>query len=350
MRAGLNEYRAAFHVHCHLSHDSDGTIETIAAAANRVGLNAVILTDHYEPGNVARSPRGLVDGVLFVPGVEVRGGGGSMLSFNLADDYDKAEPLEQRTRRFEAAGGVNVFGHVEKITDWNLEPVSGFEIYNLHAQFEVTSRWGLLGRFLFLFPDSFFEGAIDTPHDNLRQWDRLLLEGRRLAPLAGHDAHANIRVFGPLGGTIGTYPEILRLFSTRILAPELTAAALASAVRDGKTYVVFDHLADGSGLVFSYGNPAVPDDARAICGDEIQYQRDAILEVRSPAAGADAAGAGDLVIVVLRDGKPLFRKAGDQLRRPLPGPGVYRAELYLGGRLWIVPAPIYVLPRASAER
>ena len=63
-----------------------------------------------------------------------------MLSFNLTDDYDKAVPVEERVRRFAGAGGVNVFGHVEEITDWSLDPVSAFEVYNLHAQFKDTSR------------------------------------------------------------------------------------------------------------------------------------------------------------------------------------------------------------------
>src|SRR2546425_4399932 len=42
MGHGLMEYRAAFHVHCFLSHDSRGTIEEIASAASRLGLDAVI--------------------------------------------------------------------------------------------------------------------------------------------------------------------------------------------------------------------------------------------------------------------------------------------------------------------
>ena len=83
----------------------------------------MILNDHYRPGNLGHAPRGMIDGVLFVPGVEARGSGGdgSVLSFNLADDYDKTVPLGERIRRSAAAGGINVFGHVEKISDWTLD-------------------------------------------------------------------------------------------------------------------------------------------------------------------------------------------------------------------------------------
>src|SRR5262245_6190313 len=83
MGHGLKQYRPAFHVHCFLSHDSKGTLEEIAGAARRLGMDAVILDDHYKPGNISSAPRDMLDGILFLPGVEMRGGGGSILSFPL---------------------------------------------------------------------------------------------------------------------------------------------------------------------------------------------------------------------------------------------------------------------------
>lgn len=335
---GLREYRVAFHVHCYLSHDSEGTIDEIADAARDLGLDAVILNDHYRLGNVARAPSGFQRGVLFVPGAEVRGGGGSLLPFNLCMDFYRGAGARQTLEALDRQGAVTVLGHVEQIQDWDLEPVEAFEVYNLHAEFVAAPRLLTAVRFLFLPPDAFFEASIDTPSENLRAWDRELARGRRLAPLAGHDAHQNIHIFGPLGGTVGTYPEIFRLFSTHVLAPRLSADAIARAVEAGRTFVVFEYLGDGTGFAMSYGEAGAPVSRRAILGDSVPFDPQATLDISVP------GDAEDLAVAILRDGDVIGRESTPRVEMPLPGPGVYRVEVYRGERLWIISAPIYVGP------
>jgi hypothetical protein len=319
-------------------------VEEIAAAARGLGIDAVFLTDHYERKNyerkdIARSPRGLHDGVLFVPGVEVRGNGGSILAVGLERDFDGGAPPAQRLAEFARQGAVSILGHVERIENWDLEPVHGFEIYNLHAEFTQASKLAVLRRLLVLPVDDFFERAIRNPVSNLAAWDRELLRGRRLAPVAGHDAHANVNI---LGSTVGTYPEMLRLFSTHVLAPELSAPALLDALRRGRTFVVFEHLGDGNGFALSYGEPGAPLEERATFGDTMPWVAEHTLVVVVPPLAAGAAAEEDpataVEVRILHDGSPLPEHHGGKL----PGPGVYRVELYLGGRLWIVAGPIWL--------
>jgi hypothetical protein len=343
MGRGLLELRVAFHVHCHLSHDSKGRIEDIARAARNLGIDTVILNDHYEPGNIARAPRGIVHGVLFVPGVEMRlDGGGSILSAPLAADFPKRGPSSsERLAEFERQGSVNVIGHAEQVTNWDAGPFHGFEVYNLHAEFSTTSKWKILGRLFYLRADPFFEASIRHPAANLAAWDRELARGRRLAPLGGHDAHANVVV---LGITLGTYPEMLRLFSTRILAREWTPQGIAEAIRAGRTFLVFDFLGDGTGFTFTYGEPGTPASDRAILGEEVEWAEGDTLGVTLPAGAAGAASR------VIKDGTILLETDASRFELAAPGPGVYRVEVQTEGRTWIISAPIYLVDGASGRR
>lgn len=341
---GLREYRAAFHVHGELSHDSEGSVGEIARAARTHGIELVLMTDHYEPGDVSRAPRGVHGGVLFVPGVELRADGGSLLGVGPRDDFEKSPGGDARLAALRRAGAVAVLGHVERLRSFALGPVDGFEVFNLHAQLRQASKLAVFLRALALPPDAFFEGAIESPERNLALWDRELRRGRRLAPLAGHDAHANVRIGL---ATVGTYAEVFRLFSTRVLAARLEEASILEALRLGHTIVVFDFLGDASGFAMSYDAPHALAPRPALPGDSLVHRSGHRLRVRLP----DGAPP-DAEIRLLRDGEPIARERAPRLERPLPGPGIYRVEVRRGERLWILPAALWLGARAqdSARR
>jgi hypothetical protein len=355
MGRGLFDYRVAFHCHSLLSHDSKVPFDEISAAARRLGFNAVILDDHYAPGNIARSPHGRWDGTLFIPGVEIRPDRlpdgspdeGSLLIFGIERDFDPQMGRVELSRALAARGAVVVAGHCEDFRGWDRYPLEAFEVYNLHTQFKLASRWGIAFRFIFFLADPFFEGGVDPPRFVLDRYDARLAEGKRLAVLAGHDAHANIRLFGPLGGTIGTYPELLRLFSNHLLAPRLESEDLLEAVRRGRTYISFDFLGDGSGFLLSYAAPeeksGQPGPGAAILGEEAAYRPGHLLRVETPLEGR---------IRVLKDGALWQSARGRRFDPRPPGPGIYRVEVdrkdrWGSERLWIVSAPIYLVEKKA---
>ncbi|MGH9360979.1 MAG: PHP domain-containing protein, partial [Thermoanaerobaculia bacterium] len=132
---GLRDFRVAFHCHSHLSHDSEVGFDEIARTARRLGFNAVFLNDHYQPGNIARAPHGLWDGVLMVPGVEIRPGAappeagtsrrGSLLIIGVERDFDGGAERVSLARELAAQGAVVAAGHCEEFDAW--------EPYPLHA-------------------------------------------------------------------------------------------------------------------------------------------------------------------------------------------------------------------------
>jgi len=346
MGSGLRDFRVAFHCHSHLSHDSRVPFDTIAAAARKLGFNAVILNDHYAPLNIARSPHGFWEGILFVPGVEIRpdavpGGtrdNGSLLAFGIENDFSGDRKRVELMPELTAAGALVAAGHCEEFQDYDRYPLAAYEVYNLHTQFKQASRFGLALSFLFLFADAFFESQIWPSAPVFATYDRLLASGKRLAPLGGHDAHANVHLFGSWGPTLGTYPEMLRLFSNHVLAPELDSRSLLEAIRRGRVYLSFDFLGDPAGFAMTYGEGMEAGKSAAILGDEAPFRPESLLRLRLPRHGR---------IQVLRDGSRWQEARGDLFSAALPGPGIYRVEVKRPDRwgrekLWIASAPIYV--------
>jgi hypothetical protein len=348
----LRDFRVAFHCHSLLSHDSKVPFERIARVARELGFSAVILDDHYQPGNIARSPHGLLDGVLFVTGVELRpripgcspGTGGSLLVFGIDQDFDASRPTEELTRDLRERGALAVWGHAEEPSCIGIHPYDAMEVYNLHAQFKAAHWWSLALGLLFLPSNQFYQSQVEPDASVIRFYDAELRRGKRLPPLGGHDAHENIRLFGPLGGTLGAYPDLLRLFSNHVLAPDLSGPSIIDGIRRGRVYLCFDFLGDGTGFSMAYGGGAAPPPAgespapAAGLGDVAAFRADAVLTVHTPAAGK---------IRIIHDGAAWKETRGDAFSGALPGPGVWRVEVYRRGfwgndRLWILSAPIYL--------
>jgi hypothetical protein len=80
-----------------------------------------------------------------------------------------------------------------------------------------------------------------------------------------------------------------------------------------------------------------PLDARAIPGSTAPYDPKSTLELVLPESAPRR-----IEVRLLRDGQRLAScTAPARISARLPGPGIYRVEVYREGRLWILPAPIY---------
>jgi len=75
------DLRGAVHVHTQASHDSPGRLSDLVAGARRAGLTWVALTEHTRPG--APPASGNRDGVVLIPGFELRARGGTLLALGL---------------------------------------------------------------------------------------------------------------------------------------------------------------------------------------------------------------------------------------------------------------------------
>jgi hypothetical protein len=325
---GLSDWKGVFHCHSLLSHDSRGTIEEIAAAAEATGVDFVVMTDHESPHAVARGRHGFVNRTLFLVGGERRTAGGTVLAFPLKRYVRGGRALAEVAREVQAQGGLVFIGHAESFTDWDAPELDGVEIVNLHAAAKAASPAVLAIKGLVLPMIELLRELARRPSNVLSAWDHTLKEERRLVPIGGNDAHSNIE----LGiGTLGTYEEVFRTLTTHVLAERLDEEAIVEALRAGRTYVVFDLHRDGTGFDFRATKSG---EVEALLGGEVARGHDVVLGVRTPYPAE---------IELWKDGAVAQREYGTTLALPDPEPGVYRVEALLPGRVaWILSGTITV--------
>ena len=348
--------RGAFHIHSNRS-DGSGSVDAIAAAAARAGLQFIILTDH---GDGTRSPDAPAyrNGVLTIDGVELNTTGGHYAAIGLpAAPYPIAGTPEDVIEDVHRLGGFGVAappGSPRPSLAWQdwAAPIDGLEWINADSEWRDEPRIpiarGLL-TYLLRGPQS-MATLLDRPEGVMRRWDALTAT-RQIVGLAGADAHARLgfsQRTDPDGAAFHVrlpgYEASFRTFSNHValdgpLSGEAGADAgrLIDAIRRGRVYSVIDALATPGSLAFS----ATSGDQTAQFGESITIGGDVLLH-------ASASAPPGTTLVLLRDGQRVHEVTGGPLEtNGGKDPGVYRIEAYTanppGGPPvpWIVSNPIY---------
>ena len=360
--AGPREVRGAIHVHSRYS-DGGGTIDDIAAAAARAGLDFVVVTDH---GNGTRQPDApsYRSGVLCLDAVEVSTDHGHIVALGVTPTpYPLGGEARDVIEDIARLGGVSIAAHPDsekpalQWTDWDTG-VDGFEWLNGDTAWR-DERVLALARVLLTYPFARARAlglVLDRPESTLRRWDQIA-STRRLVGLAGSDAHARLAFTdaeprdGRLALHLPTYEDVFRVYSVTLPALRLTGQAVADAgaliaeVRAGHAYTTVDVLGAPAHLAFT----ATSAGQVATGGDEIRSGAPVAIAVSTNApAGARTT--------LLRDGIPTTIVDGPSLRADAGGePAVYRVEVTLPDAPgdppvpWVVSNPIYVrIPDAPA--
>ena len=130
--------RGAIHVHTRRS-DGSGTVDDVARAAARAGLNFVILTDH---GDGTREPEQPVyrQGVLCIDAVEISTTGGHVIALAVPrTSYSLGGETRDVLEDIARLGGMSIAAHPSSSrpqlqwTDWNLKP-DGLEWVNADSE------------------------------------------------------------------------------------------------------------------------------------------------------------------------------------------------------------------------
>ncbi len=382
LKSEYTDYRAVIHVHSAFSHDSRGTPEEIRAAAKEAGVSVVLFTEHPAPhyDYFTDGHRGVVDGVLFIPGAET---GGFLALPTRSLKGAPNEPPQAFADLVREGDGLVFLSHLEERMDWDIAGMTGSEIYNIHADLKDETGLvaalrqplrvlGLVG-LLEKYGQEVFAALQDYPADYLRRYDELCQKGR-LTGVAANDAHHNqairacvadggkLEIFGGLGEKVATldpekmplvkgfvqnkqpgdtvihvdldpYVRSFRHVSTHLLMKELAPAAVWQALKAGRAYVGFDWMADPTGFVFQ----AKSSGACSPMGCELSLAEGLQLEVAAPMHAS---------FRLIRDGQIVQEESGRSLLFAVREPGVYRAEAWLDlageRRIWILSNPIYV--------
>lgn len=309
----LFDWKGVVHCHSYLSHDSTGTIEEISAAATAARLDFLVMTDHPTEFSITEGTRGRIGDTLFVVGAEIRTPKCGILAFPLVSRLRRWQNPAALVAEANRQGAVTFLEHAEKSEVWDTPGLTGVEIINLHAGALAVDKALMIVSGLFQSVRTVMARTVQRDPRVLARWDEQLVRRQPLAPIGGNDAHNNIRIYGPLGGTIGTYRETFLTLSTHVLAPRMDEASLVEAFRRGRSYVSIDLYGEGSGFDYRAEDAA----GTHLPGDTVAPSAALTLSVRTPKLAR---------IRVLRDGTLYQEQIGRQLRLTAPPPGVYRVE------------------------
>ncbi len=379
----LREYRANLHVHSAFSHDSRGTIDEIVAAAKKVGTQVLMFTehpaDHYD--FFVDGHRGTNDGVLLIPGAEMKG----LLVYPRQSLRGlDAGPVQEFSNFVRGRDGLTFLSHLEERMDLEIQGLSGVEIYNTHADFKDETRLAAQFRnYLWLlgaaerirkYPQEAYSALHNYPADYLRRWDQLC-EKFPHTGVAANDAHQNVgltlrltednkvRVEDALGEKLleldaaaftailpaltnknkagavllklqlDPYENSLRHVGTHLLMSELTEEAVWEALQGGRAFVAFDWIADATG----FNVAAETAGEQHELGSHLQLAEDLRLVGSAPLSAHWK---------LIRNGQLHAESTGSNFDMPIDQPGRYRAELWLelAGEdyVWILSNPFYV--------
>ena len=382
---GYQEHRANLHVHSHWSHDSVGTIEEIVAAAKQTGTTVVMFTehpaDHYD--FFVDGHRGLRDGVLLIPGAEMNGFL-AYPTFSLRGVTPKSP--QELSDLILGRDGQAFVSHPEERMDWEIQGVTGMEIYNTHADFKDEKnmisalknpfRMIQLSELIRKYPQECFAALQNYPADYLKRWDELCLKAPHTG-VSANDAHQNVGFMirwtegekGQLEDALGEkliemdlaflpdsenlrkgkkpgdpifsmyldrYENSLRHVATHMLLKEHSEPSVRECLEAGRAFVAFDWMADATGFDFF----AMTKTTRHTMGSDFEFTEPLQFQVTAPLP---------VRWKLFRNGNVVAESDGREASFAANSDGVYRCEgwLEIAGEpmLWILSNPIYVRPK-----
>ena len=383
------DYAGAMHVHSTYS-DGAGTVEEVAAAANRAGLDFVVLCDHSSLQARIDGKDGWRGRTLVLIGTEITTDAGHLLALGVPESFLPApHDAEPAQAAIQSSGGLGFVALPCDLKDhWKdfsrMQDGIGLEVFNLSAiartKINLPTLAEVWRRYRSRAPQTAFHLVSARPAPELKLWDTLTAPSapgkpaRRVVGIGSLDAHAVMK-FGGRSYPFPTYEETFRTLRTHLVmseplshgestsrkaAGEKDCASVYSALALGHCYMAYDNFADPTGFTFEAkpttegGKPAA--DPAALMGDALTLPAEAQAAAPgSPAFVLTAQTPRTRSLVRLyKDGRLVAASRGGRLDYAVKTPGVYRIEVYLyrrrvgslcfGAKPWIFSNPIYIQP------
>lgn len=353
--------RGTYHVHS-IRSDGTGTPREIAAAAERAGLQFVILTDHGD-GTRQSDPPEYIGSVLVIDAVEISTSGGHVTALGMnAAPYPLGGTPRDVVADIARLNGVSIAAHPGSAkpelrwTDWDA-PTHGIEWVNGDSEWRDEGI-AALGRTILAYPfrrSEALAALIDRPEEVIERWEKQLAV-RPVVALAGSDAHARLGLRGnePFEGRtalhIPSYQQMFGVMSIGIPRLALSndaaadAAAIITAIADGNVFSTIDAVAGPAAFSFigTSGGTRVGVGGRLPVGAPVDFT----VATNAPAGAR---------ITLLKDGSSIAQADSASLQHTAAaGAGVYRVEVSLPAAPghppvpWILSNPIYVRPDPPA--
>ncbi|NLC37984.1 MAG: CehA/McbA family metallohydrolase [Clostridia bacterium] len=334
----MYEYIGNLHVHS-LYSDGTGSMEEIASAAAKAGIDFVIVTDHGTLQALREGKEGWYKEVLILIGMEINRPCNHYLALNIEREIaDNSQDPRKVIDAVASQQGLGFIAHPHEKgsklvldgdffpwVDWEVDGYTGIEIWNYSSQFRDGATSLLRSLYLGLVDP---QRAITGPDpETLRIWDEKAQE-KPVVGIGGSDAHAVKVTYGPLSREVFPYEYLFRCVNTHVLLPEPLSGKLEQdkkliyqALGSGHCFVAFDYYRWGKGFRFS----SRVGDRQGIMGDSLELTGPASLEITLPYPAK---------VRLMRNGILLKQKRTCRWELTVDQPGVYRVEAILPVRYW----------------
>ena len=349
----LTDYRGIIHLHSSFSYDGHASMEKIVSAAQKNGIDFLMLTDHDHLQARNEGWEGWQGRTLVIVGEEIAPRFSHYLAFGIdrpvsyGTDNEGKEPQKYIDAVNQQGGfgfiahpdheGTEMF-HVKHYpwTDWKVDAYAGIGIWDFMTDWQRSLN-GYFEAFLsFLFPAYFLKGPRRT---TLERWDSLN-QIRKTVGIGELDNHASTKkVFG-ISFVAFPFHRALKFISTHILArnpfigdSKQDINQVYHSLLNGCCYFSLDYFHKANGFQFLIEQ----EKQEFYMGDCLRFSRNAQLTVSCPIPA---------LIRIIRNGRELSNSISARLSIPVEEPGVYRTEAYLKSygkyRPWIYSNPIFV--------
>ena len=342
-------------LHLHTTYsDGTATVDEIIAAAAAAGVDLVLLTDHDSLGARRDGWEGRHGGVSLLVGLEVSPKQGHYLAFGVDREISHVgRSAVQIAGAVRDAGGVGFAAHPFSSGGHMLFPglarrivlphgwpalddphgCDGIELWSLTT--DAAEAWRTPAEAVRWLRDPERAIAAGPSAHHLRRWDELSSR-RRVPAIGGLDGHQpGIRLHGRVRSPL-PHRRTFDLLRTHLLCERALTGdvegdwrTVLAALAAGAAWLTCPCVAqahgarlwaerpDGTVVPMGGEGPAVPSSLR------VRLPRDAQL-------------------LVLRDGAPFQEAHGAELDVPIAGPGAYRVEARIDGRIWLLSNPVYL--------
>lgn len=343
----MYDYRGAIHLHSNYS-DGHGSVEEIMKAANDVGLDYVILTDHDTTGPYEDGHEKWHGSVALITGMEITPRNNHMVVFGPGKLKNAKELRAMAPQEYidavAEAGWLGFIAHPDHVgterfqiqsykwLDWNVDRFTGMGIWDLQTdwQSKLDKPDVSLDHY-----DNFAKYLSGPREETMKRWDELNLK-RRVVGIGEIDNHNKPRKIGEREIRVFPHEVAFRTVTNHVLLPaqldkdfKKAKAQILEAIKLGHVYVSFDWWADPTEFMFE-----IEEEGRlGIMGDEFELKEKAELIVTLPEKAH---------LLVVRNGEAIFDQEADEAILEVTEPGVYRTEAIHNGLVWIVSNPIRV--------
>lgn len=341
------------HVHTTYS-DGTATVHEVLSSARAAGVDAVLVTDHDSLRARHDGWEGLHDGVLLLVGTEVTQKRGHYLAFGVDREIAHAgRSARDVAAAVRAAGGVGFAAHPFSRGGRMLVPAlarriviphgwpalddadgcDGIELWSLTT--DAAEAWRTPAEALRWLRAPETAVTVGPPAHHLRRWDALSAR-RRVPAIGGLDGHQpGIRLRGRVRSPL-SHRRTFGLLRTHLLCERPLSGdvdedrrTVLRALRAGAAWLTCPFVAAAHGARL-WAERA--DGTTVSMGGESE-SGPAVLRIRLPQAGT---------IRAFRDGEVLTRTDAAAQDIDIARPGVYRVEVRVGGRLWLLSNPVHL--------